>query len=682
VGAPGKLGLNVNQPAAFVGYTLIAPLRSTKTYLVDMEGRVVREWTSQYGAGQDAYLLENGNLLRAAHMSDDEMLFAGASQGGRIQEFTWDGELVWDFKFHDERYLRHHAITRMPNGNIMMIVWERKSADECVAAGVNPEYANGDILVDCLIEVKPNGKMGGDVVWEWHLWDHLVQDHDKTKDNFGDVAAHPELVDANYARSRGGFFGNFARDFGGRDMDGEAKGAAKAREGQTDEAVKRLQGLGYVGTSRGPRMPIADWNHVNGVSYNAKLDQVMISPREFNEVWIIDHSTTTVEAASHRGGRSGKGGDLLYRWGNPEAYRAGTKADQQLFSQHDTHWIPDGLPGAGHMLVFNNGGSRGYSSVDEVVLPPVDSQGNYPLERGRPYGPDSPTWTYTTENRKDFMAPLMSGAQRLPNGNTLICTGFSGEVFEVTPNKELVWKLIVPEDRAAAGPNFGPPRRGAGPNFGPPGQRAEGQAPNFGPPGRPAGGPPGFPPGFGPPGASSNLVALLPGPMRFMMQLEPDQMEKLDRMEKEFSEQLKKLLTKKQHDTWDKARAGQPPFSVPDNDRVAELLPKSIQEKLSLTAQQEQELGRLETSLDDQLDKIISEEQKERMKGVMAMARQFMGGGRPGGGRGFGPPGFPGFGGTPGAAAVFRAYRYGADFSGLNGRNLQPGKPLVEFVKQ
>jgi hypothetical protein len=496
---PTELGVVLNTPAALSGYTLVFPLRSKMTYLIDMEGRLVNQWTSQYAAGQEAYLLENGHLLRAAHMSDDEIQFMGASQGGRIQEFTWDGELVWDFKFHDERYLRHHAITRMPNGNIMMIVWERKTAEDCVAAGVNPAFAQGDILVDCLIEVQPEGLTAGKVVWEWHLWDHLIQDFDESQANYGDVAAHPELVDANFARSDGGFFGNIARAFAGRGRRREAEEDRNDRDSDTvqkadtDNAVRQLQGIGYVGTPRNRRRPpmlAADWNHVNGVSYSAKLDQVMISPREFNEVWIIDHSTTTEEAAGHSGGRAGKGGDLLYRWGNPRAYRAGDQADQRLFSQHDTQWIPEGLPGAGNLLVFNNGGNRpggNYSSVDEVVLP-VDEQGNYERADGQPFGPDQPSWSYTSEKPSDFFAPLMSGAQRLPNGNTLICTGFSGEIFEVTPEKEVVWKFIVPDDGQSGGPNFGPPGRGGppGPNFGPPGRGPGGDR---GPPGANVGAP-------------------------------------------------------------------------------------------------------------------------------------------------------------------------------------------------
>ena len=137
--------------------------------------------------------------------------------------------------------------------------------------------------------------------------------------------------------------------------------------------------------------------------------------------------------------------------------------------------------GAGHMLVFNNGGGRpdgNYSSVDEVVLP-VDAKGNYTRADNKVFGPDSATWSYTANNPTDFFAPLMSGAQRLPNGNTLICAGFSGEIFEVTPSKEIVWKFIVPDDGSAASPNFGPPRAGG---FGTPGNpQAFNGGPNLGP---------------------------------------------------------------------------------------------------------------------------------------------------------------------------------------------------------
>src|SRR5262249_11668017 len=148
--APPKLGLQLNDAKAFQGYTLLAPMNGTKTYLIDMQGRVVRAWESKYTAGQEAYLLENGHLLRAAKVDPREQAFGGAGQGGRVQEFDWDGGLVWDFKFHDDHRISHHDICRLPNGNVLMIVWEIKTGAEAVAAGRKPETVRGPWLADSL----------------------------------------------------------------------------------------------------------------------------------------------------------------------------------------------------------------------------------------------------------------------------------------------------------------------------------------------------------------------------------------------------------------------------------------------------------------------------------------------------------------------------------------------------
>src|SRR5262249_26967588 len=206
-------------------------------------------------------------------------------------------------------------------------------------------------------------------------------------------------------------------------------------------------------------------------------DQVMISVFEFSEIWVIDHSTTTAQAASHEGGKYGKGGDLLYRWGNPRAYRAGAVKDQKLFGQHNAQWIPKGCPGEGHVLVFNNGMRRtggAYSSVDEVVLP-VDAKGRYEYTKGKSFEPEKAVWSYSAPKKTDFYAPFISGAERLPNGDTLICSGTNGTIFEVTPKDEVVWKYVNPEKGSFG---FGGPPGGGPPGGGPPG----GGGPGFGAP--------------------------------------------------------------------------------------------------------------------------------------------------------------------------------------------------------
>jgi hypothetical protein len=91
---------------------------------------------------------------------------------------------------------------------------------------------------------------------------------------------------------------------------------------------------------------------MNSIDYHPQLDQIAVSVPFVGEIWILDHSPTTEEARGSSGGRSGRGGELLYRWGNPKVYGRGVEADKQLFGQHNVLWIPDGWKNAGHLTVF------------------------------------------------------------------------------------------------------------------------------------------------------------------------------------------------------------------------------------------------------------------------------------------------------------------------------------------
>jgi hypothetical protein len=190
-----------------------------------------------------------------------------------------------------------------------------------------------------------------------------------------------------------------------------------------------------------------NWNHVNGIDYDPINDWIVLSTRLLSEIWIIDHSTTTAEAASHKGGKRGKGGDLLYRWGNPAAYRRGSAADQKLFFQHAPTFIRPGLAGAGHLLVFNNdvgqAGSK-HSEVWELELP-IDDEGGFWMDENGRFGPLAPVWSYIAPNPTDFYSPFVSNAQRLPNGNTLICSGWQWWLFEVAPDGRKVWEYYSTE---------------------------------------------------------------------------------------------------------------------------------------------------------------------------------------------------------------------------------------------
>jgi hypothetical protein len=458
------------QPKVMPGYILMAPTNSTAAYLMDRDCKTIRVWQTDCTPALSTYLLPNGCLLRSGTLGQGQQPMSGIipGAGGRVQQYDWDGKLLWDYRYASSTQLPNHDILGLPNGNVLMIVREVKTATEATAAGRRPN--NGEFPPDYLMEVKPTGPTTGEIVWEWHAWDHLIQDFDSTKANYGDVAAHPELIDINFngrandpAPGMGGpaGFGGGMGFGGGPGMPGgmgfgggPGMGGGMGFGGGPGMAG----GMGFGGMAMGfGGMNMSDWLHMNSLAYNEELDQIMTTSYGLSEIWIIDHSTTKAEAAGHKGGRYSKGGDLLYRWGNPASYRAGTVKEQRLFSPHNAHWIPRGRPGEGHILLFNNGVNRpdgSYSSVDEIVLP-VDKDGRYKYEAGKPYGPEKAEWIYTAPVKTNLYSSSISGAQRLPNGNTLICAGESGVLFEVTPKMDVVWKYTNPDQGSGGSRGMG-----------------------------------------------------------------------------------------------------------------------------------------------------------------------------------------------------------------------------------
>ncbi len=411
-------GLVRNEPGAASGYTLFSPFSSDKTYLVDLEGRVVHTWTHEK-SGDALYLQDDGSLYRLARIPEPPNFRAGGV-AGYIQHLSWDGELRWEWKMGNESRMLHHDIKPLPNGHLLAIAWEQKTAAEARAAGrrvdLIPEQG---IWSEWILEIEPRPPNDGRIVWEWHVWDQLVQNHDPDRANYGDPARHPRRLDVN-------------ADGEGAEID--------------EEELEQLKALGYVPDNASAEDLHSDFLHMNAIDYHPRLDQIAVSVPQVGEIWILDHSTTTEEARSSSGGRSGHGGEFLYRWGNPKAFGRGTKSDQQLFSQHHVLWIPDGWKNAGHLTVFNNGGGRPdgeWSSVVQIA-PPVDEKGDYSLIEGEPFGPRAPVWSYEAADRGSFYAPFVSGAHRLPNGNTFICAGTHGRFFEVTPEGAIVWEYRNP----------------------------------------------------------------------------------------------------------------------------------------------------------------------------------------------------------------------------------------------
>ena len=358
------------------GYVLYSLQNSSAAYLMDTSLNTYHTWSGlSANTGYSTHMEPGGTIVRAAKGGTTPSGAPGGPICGKVQKHDYNGNLVWDYVYAGTNYITHHDICPMPNGNVLVIAYERKTATEVTAAGGQNAI---EMWPDKIVEIQPTGLTTGTVVWEWHTWDHLVQNVDASKANYqSNIADHPELMNINYKQAK-------------------------------------------------------DWQHMNGIDYNPILDQIAFSSHNHNEWYIIDHSTTTAEAATHAGGNSGKGGDILYRWGNPAAY--GASGTAILNVTHDAHWIKEGCPNAGRLAGFNNKGvSNNQSAADQIVTPIVGY--NYTFTAGQAYSPSS----YTDRHACNGYSSNMGSTFQLPNGNQIICIATSGKVYEINSAGTLLW---------------------------------------------------------------------------------------------------------------------------------------------------------------------------------------------------------------------------------------------------
>ena len=377
---------------AYDGYTLFSSHKNT--FLINNCGQVINQWSSDYLPGHSVYILPNGNLIRAGRKDTSTITFGGV--GGIVEMFDWDGNLVWEFIYSNDEQRLHHDIYPMPNGNILVLAATVMSNEETLQAGRNPNLVSGAGILynEQILEIKPIGTNDYSIEWEWNFKDHLIQDYDDTKNNYGVIDEHPEKLDINFLNDR---------------------------------------------------IPAENWLHVNSIQYDETLDQIVISSRNLSELYIIDHSTTAEEATGETGGTYGKGGDFLYRWGNSAAYGQGNEDDRTLFGQHFPHIIKPGLKDEGKIILFNNGTDREpvFSEV-MIISAPTTSPGIYSYDPDSSYGPQTAEFTYSSNQDNDFTSGILSGAIRLPNENLLICDGNSGRLFEINSTNDIVWNYIIP----------------------------------------------------------------------------------------------------------------------------------------------------------------------------------------------------------------------------------------------
>lgn len=382
-------------------------------FLQAADGTRVHEWPHLHHSSETVspYLRDDGLLIRTG--CPDiwlEVLAFPVGAHGIISIVEPNGNVVWEYRiFEPGRRVMHHAFEPMPNGNILVTVYEGLSFAEAVELGWQEQPR--EVLMrppdlqrwwtESVLELQPNLETGDtEVVWEWHSADHLVQDVDPDAPNYGEIGPGCKKIDINYT-----------------------------------QYPRYRFNMGQI-------------MHVNTISYDAGRDQIMLSSAMHGELWIIDHATTTEEARGERG-------DLLYRWGNTSSHKGGPQSDKILDWQHDIHWIPDDVPREGDVLIFNNGSRRpgddspnpdparlsfandAYSEILELRMP-VDDDGKWTWDLSDPMNGAEIVWAYNADGKADWFSPFMSGARRRPNGNTVSALGFNKRIREVTPNGETV----------------------------------------------------------------------------------------------------------------------------------------------------------------------------------------------------------------------------------------------------
>ncbi|BFP41808.1 aryl-sulfate sulfotransferase [Flavobacteriaceae bacterium GF1] len=354
------------------GYILVNNPGADRVYIMDKDVSIIHEWNLKgKKLGNDVHLMSNGKLLAMLESETPSILIGG--YGGLIAILDRDGNIDWSYEYSSEDYISHHDALMLPNGNILFMTWERKSMQEAVAAGYSLE---SEVIYDGVKEIDPQTN---EIVWEWHMWDHLVQDFDDTKANYGNVNDNFNKIDINYAAN--------------------------------------------------PNTP-EDISHANGIDYDPETDLIYLSANFYNEIWVIDHSTTSEQASTSSGGNFGVGGDLVYRFGNPKTYD-----NPNGKVRFDRNHHPNLLDGnkKGNILVYVNGNSIEQSTAYELKLPE-----QLAILKNADNEPEV-IWSFTDEN---LYSGKVSGVDLLPNGNRLITEGDFG-FWEVTNDGEVVWRYTT-----------------------------------------------------------------------------------------------------------------------------------------------------------------------------------------------------------------------------------------------
>jgi hypothetical protein len=360
--------------------------------VIDMNGNVVKRWDGfNNSAGGPARVLPGGVVISASGANPPRQ------EGLELIQRDFSGTIMWQFSRNEQIMTRDGKMIWSARQHHD---WQR---DDFPAGYYSPAYTPSAEPRTTLVLTHTNRKQPkvadvmleddrlielspkGDIVWEWVASDHIDE------------------------------------------------------MGFSPEARKAMSGGGAFNANRGS----FDWLHINSAHYvgpNKWFDQ---GDKRFapNHVIISSRETSLLAIVA-------RDGSIAWRMGPDFNQSKELRAIRQIIGQHHAHLIPNGLPGAGNLLVFDNGGSSGYGAPSGIA---PDGRAVYARAGSRVLEINPVTlelvWSYSNAR---FFSTNISSAQRLVNGNTLITAGAGGRMFEVTPKGEIVWEYMFP---LFAGPN-------------------------------------------------------------------------------------------------------------------------------------------------------------------------------------------------------------------------------------
>jgi hypothetical protein len=375
-------GTTIYQPAeAWNGFTVLSILDTPAVIVIDMNGRVVKRWDGfNVSSGGPARLLPGGSVIApsGAHPPHQEAL--------ELVQRDFNGNTTWSFN--------HSEQIENADGESM---WSSRQHHDWQRADFPAGYYSPDAVPAAAANtllLTHSTRMHTDVA------DVTLED-----DRLIEISATGELL-------------------------WEWRASEHIDEFRFSEDARATIRSAGSGTARG-----YDWLHVNSADYvganpwfeagDARFapDNVIISSRQASLIAIV-----------------ARDGSVVWQLGPDFSRDAKQQALGQIIGQHHAHFIPPGLPGAGNLLVFDNGGSSGYGAPSAIAPTGV---GIYARATSRVLEINPVTlervWMYAASN---FFSTNISSAQRLANGNTLITEGAPGRVFEVTAEGTIVWEYM------------------------------------------------------------------------------------------------------------------------------------------------------------------------------------------------------------------------------------------------